>query len=195
MKCELIRDLLPLYIDGLTSEESNREIEKHLKNCKECRVYYQEMKGEIPETESVSEEEIEDAGLIKKIKKKRKRRIAAAITGTAIILMVAAAILLPRAYGDVKYEDVTLNYGTRGTTAYLQITVKPGRGIVFTGENTKDGMYLKVLSSHWVLNSERGTTGWEDELGSKDDPCKWTLEFKDKILVFENGELVQEKEK
>ena len=25
MKCEMIRDLLPLYIDGLTSEESNKE--------------------------------------------------------------------------------------------------------------------------------------------------------------------------
>ena len=31
MKCEMIRDLLPLYIDGLTSKESNQEIEKHLK--------------------------------------------------------------------------------------------------------------------------------------------------------------------
>ena len=34
MKCEVVRDLLPLYIDKLTSEESNKEIEKHLKNCK-----------------------------------------------------------------------------------------------------------------------------------------------------------------
>lgn len=43
MKCEVVRDLLPLYIDKLTSEESNKEIEKHLKNCKECYQYYQEM--------------------------------------------------------------------------------------------------------------------------------------------------------
>ena len=41
MKCEIIRDLLPLYIDGLTSIESNQEIEKHLKNCEECQKYYQ----------------------------------------------------------------------------------------------------------------------------------------------------------
>ena len=41
MKCEIIRDLLPLYIDGLTSKESNQEIEKHLKNCEECQKYYQ----------------------------------------------------------------------------------------------------------------------------------------------------------
>ena len=47
MKCEIIRDLLPLYIDGLTSKESNQEIEKHLKNCEECQKYYQEMTGDI----------------------------------------------------------------------------------------------------------------------------------------------------
>lgn len=46
MKCEMIRDLLPLYIDGLTSKESNQEIEKHLKNCEECQKYYQEMTGD-----------------------------------------------------------------------------------------------------------------------------------------------------
>ena len=44
MKCEIIRDLLPLYIDGLTSKESNQEIEKHLKNCEECQKYYQEIR-------------------------------------------------------------------------------------------------------------------------------------------------------
>ena len=30
MKCEIVRDLLPSYIDGLTSSVTNEEIEKHL---------------------------------------------------------------------------------------------------------------------------------------------------------------------
>ncbi|MDD2498630.1 MAG: zf-HC2 domain-containing protein, partial [Desulfitobacteriaceae bacterium] len=33
MKCEIIKDLLPSYIDGLTSSESNLQIEEHLNNC------------------------------------------------------------------------------------------------------------------------------------------------------------------
>lgn len=36
MKCEIIRDLLPSYIDELTSDESNKEIEKHIKTCNCC---------------------------------------------------------------------------------------------------------------------------------------------------------------
>ncbi len=66
MKCKVIQDLLPLYIDGLTSEESNKEIEKHLKTCKECSECRQEMKGEIDEPVVISDEEIHDVELLKR---------------------------------------------------------------------------------------------------------------------------------
>lgn len=74
MKCEIIRDLLPLYIDGLTSKESNQEIEKHLKNCEECQKYYQEMTGDIDNFSVITNEEIEDVNLIKKIRKKIEKK-------------------------------------------------------------------------------------------------------------------------
>ena len=37
MKCEIVKDLLPSYIDGLTSAESNSEVEAHLETCQECK--------------------------------------------------------------------------------------------------------------------------------------------------------------
>lgn len=37
--CNLIRDLLPLYIDGVCSDESNVCVEEHLKECASCREY------------------------------------------------------------------------------------------------------------------------------------------------------------
>ena len=37
MKCEIIRDLLPLYIDGLTSKESNQENRKTLEKLKNVK--------------------------------------------------------------------------------------------------------------------------------------------------------------
>ena len=36
MKCDIIRDLLPLYCDGLCSEASKQEIEAHVAQCQEC---------------------------------------------------------------------------------------------------------------------------------------------------------------
>ena len=47
IKCEVIRDLFPSYIDGLTSRESNQLIEEHLGECRECREYLDEMKEDI----------------------------------------------------------------------------------------------------------------------------------------------------
>ena len=48
MKCEIIRDLLPSYADGLTSEVSNEAVKEHLEHCESCRVYYEEMQQEEP---------------------------------------------------------------------------------------------------------------------------------------------------
>ena len=39
MECGIIKDLLPSYIDGLTSDVSNHMIEEHLEKCAECREY------------------------------------------------------------------------------------------------------------------------------------------------------------
>ena len=48
MKCEIIKDLLPSYIDELTSEVSNDAIREHLDGCENCRAYYEEMKEQAP---------------------------------------------------------------------------------------------------------------------------------------------------
>ena len=46
MNCEIVRDLLPLYADGLCSEESRKAMEEHLKTCRECR----ELLAQVQET-------------------------------------------------------------------------------------------------------------------------------------------------
>ncbi|MBR6678345.1 MAG: zf-HC2 domain-containing protein, partial [Oscillospiraceae bacterium] len=48
MKCEIIKDLLPSYIDELTSEVSNEAVEQHLSECESCRSYYEQMKQQEP---------------------------------------------------------------------------------------------------------------------------------------------------
>lgn len=46
---KLIQDLLPSYIDGLTSEETNNYIEEHISSCKECDKILNEMKSKLQE--------------------------------------------------------------------------------------------------------------------------------------------------
>ena len=48
LSCEVVRDLLPSYIDGLTSEETSRLIRAHLDGCEACRGIHREMTNEEP---------------------------------------------------------------------------------------------------------------------------------------------------
>lgn len=46
-KCKIVQDLLPNYIDKLTSEETNYFVEKHLEECKECNEIIENMKKDF----------------------------------------------------------------------------------------------------------------------------------------------------
>lgn len=71
--CEFIRDLLPGYIDGITSEESNQIIEEHLKECESCANMLEQMREMIPPSQTDSSIMVKERRIDygKKIKKKR----------------------------------------------------------------------------------------------------------------------------
>lgn len=45
--CKIVQDLLPNYIEKLTNEETNKYIEEHLNECKECKDVLLEMQKEL----------------------------------------------------------------------------------------------------------------------------------------------------
>lgn len=47
LSCEIVRDLLPNYLEKLTSDSTNQSIEEHLEQCNKCKQVYDEMKGNI----------------------------------------------------------------------------------------------------------------------------------------------------
>lgn len=49
LDCEIVQDLLPLYVDGMVNEISKRSIESHLKNCTGCSEIYRNMTVGIEE--------------------------------------------------------------------------------------------------------------------------------------------------
>lgn len=53
MNCNIIKDLIPLYIDNCCSEESEEEIKKHLTQCDDCRAVFEEMNAPIETTKTV----------------------------------------------------------------------------------------------------------------------------------------------
>lgn len=43
MECNVIKDLIPLYIDDCCSEESARLVKEHMENCRSCKELYESM--------------------------------------------------------------------------------------------------------------------------------------------------------
>lgn len=82
MKCSIIRDLLPLYCDNLTSADSNEEIENHLRGCAECTEIYENMSRE----EVTITEQDTNIKPLKKVKKRFLIRLICGILGTAVVL-------------------------------------------------------------------------------------------------------------
>ena len=65
--CKLIRDLLPSYLDHVTSEDTSKFVEEHLKECKECKKFFDEMNSEV------DKEKIKDIEIVKEIKKYKRK--------------------------------------------------------------------------------------------------------------------------
>lgn len=45
--CNVISDLLPLYVDAVCTKQSADIVEEHIKTCEKCKKLYEEMKIEI----------------------------------------------------------------------------------------------------------------------------------------------------
>lgn len=94
MKCEIIRDLLPLYMDNVCSRESSQLVEDHLAGCKECREEKQKMKqstelDEMSVQQNMDEEKLLEQGK-KNIEDKVKRDFL--FKGAVIDLFINAFI-------------------------------------------------------------------------------------------------------
>ncbi len=86
INCNIIKDLLPSYIDNICSEETKQLVEEHLKECEKCKEYLESMKSKI----SVSGIDEKKAIKIfsKEIKKKRLVAIILSIVITLIFVIV-----------------------------------------------------------------------------------------------------------
>lgn len=71
--CEMVKDLIPLYVDGVCSEGSKVFIREHLEECEECRKYLASIEDGstpvIPDSE-IDEMQKSETSFLKKVKHK-----------------------------------------------------------------------------------------------------------------------------
>lgn len=103
MKCCIVRDLLPGYVDGLNSEETDAEVKKHLENCADCRKICEQMSAELPK-ETLPEKKEVDFLLKLKVRIRQKYVCYAFLIGAFLVCVTSFLkdFAIPVAYNPEK---------------------------------------------------------------------------------------------
>ena len=85
-QCEIVQDLLPLYVDGACSESSAAIVKEHLETCPECKTLYEKLCSDTGEGTLKAEMVGVVAKREKKVKKKRLLTIVASVVLTIVLI-------------------------------------------------------------------------------------------------------------
>ena len=91
LTCGVVRDLLPSYVEGLTSPESNTAVERHLSECPDCAQLRTALAGA---PKQAAPEDAKEVDYLKKVKRRGWRRVAAAVAVTVLLFTAGVAAKL-----------------------------------------------------------------------------------------------------
>ena len=142
--CKIVQDLLPNYIDKLTSKETNTYIEEHINECKECKKILDAMKNEI-----LVEDKKGEKKKIKYIKKyNHKLRILKMSLLSIILIIVVLFIAFPGrnmmiiASLQNKFKD----YEQQSDNVYIKTSYYPSQTVATYDNYYKDGIEKHVMT-------------------------------------------------
>lgn len=106
-KCNLIKDILPLYVEDMVSTDTREFVDEHLEHCAECHAEYESMRNSskfVPEIDT-------DIAPLKRIKKDLYIKRLQTIFFTAILACAAAMIIFGFLTSPkfISYSDDLLN--------------------------------------------------------------------------------------
>lgn len=188
-KCNLIRDILPLYVENMVSTDTREFVSEHLEHCKECHTEFEHMRKPvdfIPDVDIVPLKRIKKDLFIKRI----QTILFTAILACAIVLVAFGILTSPEFF---PYSD-----------SLLHVTNGPNGSIIITFDNKVTGyscmeefdneiettVYrINAWTTTWDLYlSNRGKQNMiipaDEETKDKETRDKGTKNEKTKIQIF-----------
>lgn len=175
VSCDIINDILPLYLDDVVSEDTKHMVEEHLSDCKDCAIKAERMKWDLEKEMKERTEEAEKQALLSAKKKLRNKRITITVISViaASIVIISAVFLLNFIRIPLKYDEdrfnVSFRYEYETMCMYLEYTGRMSGynliGYMDEPNTKKEKMYIEVYVTPW------------DMLFKKDDPNEKTEIF------------------
>ena len=189
----MIKDLLPLYIDGLTSDTTNREIEEHVSTCEACNTVLESMKKDEAGGISASEKESQKKQ-IDFLKKYRRRLRITALSIILAILVVILGVLFSKSFliGE-KSEDgqVTYTIEVRGNEVYVTAVPSGSKDAIseLSFEESSDGflwIQSRTVKSSPIHRGEKSSV----HTWSSDEPLQMIFVGENRRIVWDSGDTV-----
>lgn len=161
VSCEIIRDLLPLYAEGLASADSAALVEEHIASCEECNMALEKTRagGEVP----VDSNTLPLKALRAALRKKKILTIIASITLTLTVAAIVIGYLTTPVYFPYSEDIVTLTEKADGTllasfgegvSGYEMHTVD--LGAIEEGDGL--ACFITAWDSVWNRMTKKGST-------------------------------------
>lgn len=164
-KCEIIKDLLPLYEENLLSEESKTFVEDHLKTCPEC-------KNLLKEDIEIENKNTKPLDFVEKRIKKETRYFTLAVISLigSILIFIISYLNTPR---HIEYEKDLYKVYKNDEIYTVEFSDKVS-GIDYT--DSEDAIYLDAYTTKY------------DEIFNKNSPNKSLTFHKDdlKMVLYQN---------
>ena len=163
--CDMIRDLLPLYADGVCSEESRKYVNEHLASCPECTDMLQKMNQKV----AVSAEH--DISAVKKIKKRvRLGKIVAAVLSAFLVLVVVCAGYI------YAVTDCSMDYEKYDLAENVWVEADSEGQLWFCMK--KNAAALSAYAYPTLSDTDGGHMGYENQKFDKEKKCGYGYTLK-----------------
>lgn len=138
LSCEIVRDLLPSYIDHVLSDTSVQAVEEHIRECGACAKVLADMR--LPE-EAVQEDRQQDREIdyLKKVKRRHRLVVCCILTVAVLLAIPAVEFIKNMCFGQYVLKmdyDVTVS----GDQVAIKGEVLDGFTTAESKINEKDGI-------------------------------------------------------
>lgn len=184
--CKIVQDLLPNYVDKLTTESTNEFIKEHLKECKKCSEVYEKMSEQIDLDYNIENKEVK---CMKKVHKK--------ILIMGIIILTLAIVVSISLY--INYKTSHLFDAKTGKIYGSDIQVSNDR-YVYIEYNSNyndidiDTKIILTLDGNNVCKNVRQIEKANNDKAQKSLEYKYSIINGENSGAFSNGKLSKDLE-
>jgi hypothetical protein len=133
-ECNIIRDILPLYVEDMVSADTSAFVEEHLEKCAECRADWENLKKTSQIEEVPLAKQDNDILPLRAIKKKWKRKKAVLICTTVLITILISVIglyfcepvqefVLTKRPNEINADTVVILHSSNGDISSQEVTI------------------------------------------------------------------------